>query len=153
MHREKMSSKSSLHPSPSAFLWVLEESSAISALAKELSHQWGGQRLMPMSMTIQKPGEKLVCGFRYTGGKRNGKMGTWLKQENSPWHFKSVLFKRAKKRNICRWGKMGARVFKCKKKIISNKLQSMIPNLVHVSIIKLQNNFNCSDFHLPLSKG
>lgn len=49
-----------------------------------------------------------------------------------------------------KWGQESLNV---KKKIISNKLQSMIPNLVHVSIIKLQNNFNCSDFHLPLSKG
>lgn len=134
------------------YVWMLEESFVISALAKALTHEWGGQRLMAMSKTIQKTWEKLACGFRYAGWERNGKMGTFFKQEESL-HFNSVLFKRAKKRNICRWGKMGASVFKNKKKSISNKLQNKIPNWFHVSIIKLQNNFNCTDFHFPLSKG
>lgn len=49
-----------------------------------------------------------------------------------------------------KWGQVSLKV---KKTPISNKLQNKIPNLFHVSVIKLQNNFNCSDFHLPLSKG
>lgn len=144
------SSRSSLYP-VTIYLALSVRGKLCNFCPRQRAQSWV-RRTELMSKTIQKTWEKLACGFRDAGWERNGKMGTFFKQEESL-HFNSVLFKRAKKRNICRWGKMGASVFKNKKKSISNKLQNNIPNWFHVSIIKLQNNFNCSDFHFPLSKG
>lgn len=89
-------------------------------------------------------------------GKQGGKgMERWVPDSNK----KTVLgisnqfYLRGQRKGIYadeeKWRHVSLKV----KKKISNELQNKIRNLFHVSIIKLQNNFNCSDFHLPLSKG